>query len=206
METGLNIDKLPAEKRRQVINAGLITFSQNGYRKTSMADVAKAAHVSKASIFYYFGSKEKLYRYLTNFVFDEVVKKPLATETDFFKYLKQAVQYKLTVEQAHPGFFEFSQRVCNDPDTEQVVKLSAMKKERIAAFATLMTDKIDWSKFKPEVDPQKIVNIVMWVAEGCSRDYPAKEDEDRAYQKLAAYFDQLRQLTYKPEYLRKGMD
>lgn len=198
MAEQLNIDKLSPTKRNKIINAGLLTFGRNGYHKTSMADVAKEAHVSKASIFYYFDSKERLFNYLSDFVFDEVVKGPLVKDTDFFKYLDQAMQYKIKLENDHLGFFEFSQLICNDQTSDQVLKISNDKKQRITTFLSLMTDNVDWSKFKPEVDPQKLVNIVMWVAEGYTRDSTSNDK-----QSLTDYFNQLRQLTYKPEYLNK---
>lgn len=46
-----NFMKAPPEKQRAIINAGFLCFGQNGYQKTSAADVAKAAGISKASLF-----------------------------------------------------------------------------------------------------------------------------------------------------------
>lgn len=53
----VNFEKASQEKQRAIINAGFLCFGQNGYQKTSAADVAKAAGISKASLFHYFGSK-----------------------------------------------------------------------------------------------------------------------------------------------------
>jgi AcrR family transcriptional regulator len=51
-------DARPAE----IIDAGLISFSLNGYAGTKMADVAKRAGVSKGTIYHYFIDKDDLFR------------------------------------------------------------------------------------------------------------------------------------------------
>lgn len=48
-------------KKRIVVTAASI-FSQHGYRKTSMDDIAKALKIGKSSIYYYFDSKETIFK------------------------------------------------------------------------------------------------------------------------------------------------
>ena len=50
------------EARQRLLAAGLRLFAQNGFQQTSIREVAQAAHVNLASISYYFGDKEGLYR------------------------------------------------------------------------------------------------------------------------------------------------
>ncbi len=50
------------EKRRQeIIQAALECFSRNGYYATTMDEVATAANLSKALIYYYFKNKQELF-------------------------------------------------------------------------------------------------------------------------------------------------
>lgn len=58
---------LSAQKQVQVINAALQCFGKHGYDKASINDIAVAAHISKASVFQYFGSKKQLYGYLLGY-------------------------------------------------------------------------------------------------------------------------------------------
>ena len=46
---------LTEEKRLTILNAALQCFGKFGYEKASINDIAVAAHISKASVFQYFG-------------------------------------------------------------------------------------------------------------------------------------------------------
>ena len=47
---------LSEEKQITIINAALQCFGKFGYDKASVNDIAVTAHISKASVFQYFGS------------------------------------------------------------------------------------------------------------------------------------------------------
>ena len=58
---------LSEEKQITIINAALQCFGKFGYDKASVNDIAVTAHISKASVFQYFGSKKQLYTYLLEY-------------------------------------------------------------------------------------------------------------------------------------------
>ncbi len=47
---------LTEEKRLTILNAAFQCFGKFGYEKASINDIAVAAHISKASVFQYFGT------------------------------------------------------------------------------------------------------------------------------------------------------
>ncbi len=47
-------------KRDEILRAGLRVFTEKGYLKTSIRDLAEAANLSQAGLLHYFGSKEEL--------------------------------------------------------------------------------------------------------------------------------------------------
>jgi AcrR family transcriptional regulator len=49
-------------KADRILDAALPVFIRHGYRKASMADIARAANVSRASLYLSFASKEELFR------------------------------------------------------------------------------------------------------------------------------------------------
>lgn len=49
-------------RRLSVLNSALVTFARYGYRKTSMEQVAKDAHISRPGLYFLFASKEELFR------------------------------------------------------------------------------------------------------------------------------------------------
>ncbi|WP_194895662.1 TetR/AcrR family transcriptional regulator [Catenulispora pinisilvae] len=49
------------DRRSMVLDSALVTFARFGYRKTSMEDVARAAHISRPGLYFLFSSKETLF-------------------------------------------------------------------------------------------------------------------------------------------------
>jgi AcrR family transcriptional regulator len=49
-------------KAGAILDAALPVFVRHGFRKTSMADIARAAGISRAALYLSFGSKEELFR------------------------------------------------------------------------------------------------------------------------------------------------
>lgn len=55
-------DESQAGRREHVLDAALLIFARYGYRKTSMEDVARAADISRPGLYFYFASKQDLFR------------------------------------------------------------------------------------------------------------------------------------------------
>jgi TetR/AcrR family transcriptional regulator, cholesterol catabolism regulator len=51
-----------AAKREELVRAAADVFREKGYRSTTLNDVAKLAGLDRATVYYYFGSKEELFR------------------------------------------------------------------------------------------------------------------------------------------------
>ncbi|MFC4244979.1 TetR/AcrR family transcriptional regulator [Gryllotalpicola reticulitermitis] len=51
-----------ADRRLDVLDAALGTFTRLGYRKTSMDDIAKEARISRPGLYFLFSSKSNLFR------------------------------------------------------------------------------------------------------------------------------------------------
>jgi AcrR family transcriptional regulator len=50
------------DRRMTVLDSALVTFARFGYRKTSMEEIARAAHISRPGLYFLFASKEELFR------------------------------------------------------------------------------------------------------------------------------------------------
>ncbi|MGW2307431.1 TetR/AcrR family transcriptional regulator [Actinomadura luteofluorescens] len=53
------------DRRAAVLDSAMVTFARFGYRKTSMEEVARAAHISRPGLYFLFSSKEALFRAAT---------------------------------------------------------------------------------------------------------------------------------------------
>ncbi len=55
-------DAAPPDRRATVLESALLTFARFGYRRTSMEEVARGAHISRPGLYFLFASKEALFR------------------------------------------------------------------------------------------------------------------------------------------------
>jgi len=56
--------------REAILDAAFVRFSGYGLRRTSMEDIAREARVSRASIYFHFGSKDQVFRALAQRLHD----------------------------------------------------------------------------------------------------------------------------------------
>ena len=54
--------RIQREKREVILNAGLQVFSENGFRGTTLDQIAEVAGLSKPNMLYYFPNKEEIYK------------------------------------------------------------------------------------------------------------------------------------------------
>lgn len=50
------------ERRKAIVDAAAVTFQERGYRATSLGLIAEKLNTDRASLYYYFGSKQQLFR------------------------------------------------------------------------------------------------------------------------------------------------
>ncbi|MDR0587471.1 MAG: CerR family C-terminal domain-containing protein, partial [Burkholderiales bacterium] len=68
----LTQEKLQDDTRHRLIMAGLIVFGQQGFEGASTREIAAQAQTNIASIAYHFGSKEKLYIAVADYIAGEM--------------------------------------------------------------------------------------------------------------------------------------
>jgi AcrR family transcriptional regulator len=61
-------------KKRQIIEAAIICFSEKGYRGTSIQDIADTLGIAKGSMYFYFKSKEDLLQSICKHYMETIVK------------------------------------------------------------------------------------------------------------------------------------
>ena len=98
-----SFQNLPSEKQTGIVDAALLCFATNGYKKASAKDIADAAGISKAMVFHYFGTKRALYFYLIDLCRDvllESMKEKLDPKvTDFFDRILMAADIEISAIQ-----------------------------------------------------------------------------------------------------------
>jgi TetR/AcrR family transcriptional regulator len=161
---------LPLEKQNTLINAAMEAFGSNGYKKTSVSDIAAAAGISKAMVFHYFGTKRDLYFYLFGYCWDliaeEINRKFDKSITDFFDRIIQATNIKVAVIKKHPATLSFLNSVYYESNEEVKDGIQAQMSRTDAFRNKIAFEGMDYSKFKDDVDVGLVMKMLVWMAEG----------------------------------------
>ncbi|WP_159651051.1 TetR/AcrR family transcriptional regulator [Vibrio atypicus] len=147
-----------------IIEVASEQFATHGYAATKIVDIAKAAEIPKANVFYYFSSKDKLYYAVLQTVTQPLLEasRPIEELSDPVEALSQYIETKLRISQEHPHASKvFANEVMSGakalPDDigTELFKQSQMM---IDKFAT-------WSQqgLMDEVPPQHLM-FTIWAA------------------------------------------
>jgi len=198
---------LSVEKQTIIIDAALLSFSTNGYKKTSVSDIATAAGISKAMIFHYFGTKKALYLYLIDLcdklVMNEMNQNLDTSVTDFFDRIRIATDLEISLMKKHPSILSFLYSMYFESDDQVIMEIKAITAKGEALKRQLAQDEVDISKFKEGIDPTLVMKLLTRFAEGYVSQSPSKAGFD--LELLCKEFDECLNLFknnfYKGEYL-----
>ena len=198
---------LTVEKQSTIINAALDAFGSNGYKKTSVSDIANAAGISKAMVFHYFGTKKDLYFYLLNFCSDLIIGEINNTLdssiTDFFERIKMATDIKVAIIKKHPATLTFLYSVFYEVNEEVKDGIVTMMSRSDLFKNKIIFEGMDYSKFKEGVDAKLVMKMLTWMSEGfvnSSKSFQVK-DLDTVANEFFESMDMLKNNLYKEEYL-----
>lgn len=182
-------------------------FGANGYKKTSVSDIAAAAGISKAMVFHYFGTKKTMYVYLMelsgNLVIDAFGKNFDNRLTDFFDRIRLASEIKMSVMKKHPAIFSFLKSMYFETDPEVRSDIRKLLTDSEGFRSNIALSGIDASKFKQGVDPKLVLKMLIWIAEGFTSEVPdaAAFDVDILNAQFEDCMNLLKNNLYKEEYL-----
>jgi AcrR family transcriptional regulator len=198
---------LPEEKQNDIINAGLNAFGTNGYKKTSIRDIANAAGISKSMVFHYFGTKKDLYLFLAqysgNFLMNEIEKHFNEGETDFFERIRLTAEIEVSIIRKHPAILSFLKSIYFETDEEVMEDIKAILSQGDAFRWHIALDGIDAFKFKEGIDPNLVVKMLTWFAEGYMNQIgdKAQMNIDDINKEFSLCLNMLKQNFYKGEFL-----
>ncbi|WP_419954919.1 TetR/AcrR family transcriptional regulator [Neobacillus niacini] len=200
---------LDSEKQDRIINAAIKEFAQKGYDSASTNEIVKDAGISKGLLFHYFQSKKQLFFFLFdycyNLVADEFYKKVDLTERDFFKRIRQAVHIKMDLQTKYPEILTFIQEAFMQDSPDIKDEFDKKKQELNSVNAGIIYDGIDLSKFRDDVDVQKILKVISWTFEKMSDEELQKAkvvpghkiDYEKVFLEAEEYFEIFIKCFYK---------
>ncbi len=202
---------LPVEKQARIVNAALLVFGTNGYKKASINDIAMAAGISKAMVFHYFGTKKELYIYLVSmcghFLEDAFVQAlpEIISEkhSDFFERVRLSTEIKTTLLKKHPAILSFVNTMYNETNPEVRPSINEMLANSEGLRKQVAVSGVDIHKFKDGVKPEIVMRILTWMSEGYISEFPVNPqyDIDALVQMFYECMDIMKRNFYKEEYI-----
>lgn len=96
--------RIQAEKEEQILQAALDVFSANGFRGSTLDEIADAAKMSKPNLLYYFATKEMIHRQLIDRLLDTWLDplRALDPEGDPLEEIRAYVHRKIEMARDYP--------------------------------------------------------------------------------------------------------
>ncbi len=198
--------RLSVEKQNIIINAALICFGTNGYKKASIGDIANTAGVSKALIFHYFGTKKALYLYLIELCLDIFVdtinEKFDSSVTDFFDRIKLVTDIEISIMEKHPSMPSFLKSMYfeNDEEVKDDIKVM-LANDKGENLRNKLYEGIDTFKFKDDIEPKMVIRILGLLTDGyLSKIRGTGFDLDALLKEFDEYMNLFKRNFYKKKY------
>lgn len=165
-----NFIALDGKKRDRIINEAMHEFAVNGYKNASTNEIVKKSGISKGALFHYFSTKRELFGFLYHYGVDFMMKvlEPHINDmpSDVFERWIAFARFKIEVAVQYPDLADFMQKAFKDDAPEAMELLKGEFSRFSDEFSKKIYKGIDLSKFKPDVDVQKALQMIWWVLEG----------------------------------------
>lgn len=195
-----NFNKISVNKQKTVINAGFLCFGQNGYNKTSIADIASVAGISKASIFQYFGNKRDMYLFLADFAWKEVARRIPEGTSDFFECTEKYVQGMMEASKDYPNLFDFLVIQSQRKDFSNIEGIIEVENDVYKYIVKTLYENVDWGKFKEGFDEIRIQNIFIWIINGCIAQLSIEMSTEQVFEETLSYLQLMKSVMYRTLY------
>ena len=202
--------KLDSKKRQQIINAALSEFALKGPLNASTNAIVSAAGISKGTLFYYFKNKQTLYHYLMHyalaFMRDEYLNKVDMSQQDIFKRIHAMMQIKMNMLKSHPTIIKFlSLSVMVASHDELTDDLVTTIKQLEQQSYDVMTENINYSYFKNDLNPKHAIELIQFMITGYSESVKQQltvnditnNNYTYYFQEFEVYLAEMRKLFYK---------
>lgn len=195
---------LSQEKQEEIINAAIKEFVRAGFDKASTNEIVTTAQISKGSLFNYFKSKKGLYMFLLDHaagILEEMYKEINLKERDVFKRIGDIGMLKLQKQHTYPQVFDFLKSVANEGSREVKTEIDQKKDKMFGTGMEKVYSNIDFSKFRPDIDVEKAIDVINWTMIGFGERERNKLDSfedagNELLQEWEKYSDLLKQCFY----------
>lgn len=126
-------EKRRNDKKRAIMQTALELFDRYGFDRITVAEIAEKAHVSKVSIYNFFGSKDNLRRIIIKDILDESIEKLKALiekQGNFIDKIGEYIQLRTRYQGKYSVNFFFD-AIESDPELRQYHKDFSVANKRL---------------------------------------------------------------------------
>ena len=148
------------DKREIIVKAAQILFAQYGLNKTTMDEIAKAAHMGKSSIYHYFETKEAIFAAvvdkesrLLSAEIDKAVERAISPEGKLrafvltrMEHLKKLANYYRALKDEYLEHYSFVEKARKESVEEEINTVKSILKEGVDE-GRFVLDNLDLTAF-----------------------------------------------------------
>lgn len=197
---------LDPAKRDRILNAAMGEF-RYGYKKAATDTIVKSAGISKGLLFHYFGTKEKLYKFLVQYTIDLSAKDYYdmvnLAHKDILEGLWQLALLQKDIKDKHPYIFNFSDAVWKYRDDFPDKEWSDEFLQKQDDVYEELYKKSDITLIRDDIDPYKAFDLICGAISFffLEQDEKGETDYDTFLEELRSRLDILRKCFYKTQIL-----
>lgn len=165
-----NFEKIPMPEQERIKRICLEEFAGKGYVRASTNAIVEKAGIPKGTLFYYFGSKKKMFFYMLDRAIERYIEKYRALDTekpdDLFERLFYTARIKFRFAEQEPLLYSFFLKTFLDIPAETKAEMQQRFHAYTSAAADSIMEGLDLTLFKPEVNVDSLVEMVNTLLDG----------------------------------------
>jgi len=155
-------------KRDELVKIAARLFKENGYKSTRLIDIAREAGLDRATVYYYVGSKEELFRETVENVLDAIMAEAMNLQQDSaLSWLDRLhaiyIRLMISYEDNYPATFVYIQEQMHEVGNEETAWAQEIMKKTRAFDQILLTfiqEAIASGDLRANIPPRLVENAL----------------------------------------------
>ncbi len=153
-ETASLQEKRREKRIREILSAALDVFTEKGYPKTTMDDIAERALLTRPALYKYFRDKQSILKALVEWKMEELIAEFEAIAGDgtrgFEPQLRRLVRSAIAFQKQNRGAFHALLTANSLPSLTKDERFVALKNRLVGVVAGILQKGIDAGEVRPE--------------------------------------------------------
>ncbi|MBI9104928.1 MAG: TetR/AcrR family transcriptional regulator [Spirochaetales bacterium] len=164
---------LPQERQEEILNIAMKEFIAHGYEQASINNIIKELKIAKGSFYNYTASKENLYLYIFDKIYEysfKIQNNPTTYKTDdLFDRAEELTRFSMEYCREHPLEYKVLLRSELDLTSSLYPKMIALKKQYSDESLAVLFGNVNWDLYDLE-SKEDIIAIFTWLVQGVRND------------------------------------